>query len=110
MNSYAPDPREMVRLREMLDKAGVEYYTIFDSTDDFDMRGYTMRSLDFEVGGGICLSGFSVILTPFSYGGSDGLLELWAKGMDEPVGWLGADNVMDGLRAVGIVGKTTRRD
>lgn len=96
------DPREMMRLREMLDKAGVEYYTIFDSTDDFDMRGYTMRSLDFEVGGGICLSGFSIILTPFSYGGSDGLLELWCKGMDEPTGWLSAKDVMRMLRKAGL--------
>ena len=112
-NPHYIDPREMELLRDMLDKAGVEY-----DTDDRESpvpfgagrMAYRAVSPDFETEGGVCVAGFSAILAPHSYGGDVGLLELWAKGMDEPVGWLGADNVMDDLRAAGIVGKTTRRD
>ena len=106
-------PREMALLREMLDKAGVEYYTDereFPVPFGEGSMVYRTASPDFETDDDGCVAGFSAVIAPYSYGGSDGLLELWCKGMDEPVGWLGADNVMDDLRAAGIVGKTTRRD
>jgi len=105
MNSYANDPREMELLREMLDKAGVEYRTEDrESPVPFGAgrMAYRAVSPDFETEGGVCVAGFSAILAPHSYGGDVGLLELWAKGMDEPVGWLGADNVMDKLRKAGL--------
>ena len=106
MNSNAlTPPPEMKRLREMLDKAGVEY-----DTDDRESPvpfgagrlAYRAVSPDFDTDGGVCVAGFSAILAPHSYGGDVGLLELWAKGMDEPVGWLGADNVMYKLRKAGL--------
>jgi hypothetical protein len=112
-NPHYMVPREMALLREMLDKAGVEYYTDereFPVPFGEGSMVYRTASPDFETDDDGCVAGFSAVIAPYSYGGSDGLLELWAKGMDEPVGWLGADNVMECLRAVGIVGKTTRRD
>ena len=98
-------PREMALLREMLDAAGVEYYTDereFPVPFGEGSMVYRTASPDFETDDDGCVAGFSAVIAPYSYGGSDGLLELWAKGMDEPVGWLGADNVMDTLRKAGL--------
>ena len=100
------DNREMERLRRMLDEAGVEYFTC-DSELPF-MSGavhmlYHTMSYDFRTDDDGCVSGFRVALAPYSCGGDAGLLELWAKGMDEPTGWLSADNVVWHLRIVGIV-------
>lgn len=98
-------PREMMRLREMLDKAGVEYRTEdYESPVLFgtERMAYRAVSPDFDTDGGVCVAGFSAILAPHSYGGDAGLLELWAKGMDEPIGWLSADDVMYKLRNTGL--------
>lgn len=96
--------KEMMRLRELLDEAGVEY-----ATND-DVHGYMDGSMCrlqthspvFEImDGGV--RGFSVIIAPYSYGCEDGLLEAWVQGMDEPKGWLSACDVMGLLREAGVV-------
>lgn len=100
------DNREMMRLREMLDDAGVDYFTC-DSELPFPVGAgrmhYHTMSYDFRVDDDGCVSGFSVVLAPHSYGGNAGLLELWCKEMEESTGWLTADNVVWHLRRVGIV-------
>lgn len=104
-NPHHKVPPEMKRLREMLDKAGVEY-----DTDDRESpvpfgagrMAYRAVSPDFDTDGGVCVAGFSAILAPHSYGGDAGLLELWAKGMDDPEGWLSAKDVMRRLRKAGL--------
>jgi hypothetical protein len=90
----------MELLREMLDKAGVEYLT---SDGYFGPASWRTFSDDFETDDdGGCVAGFSCILHVGSYGHDVGLLELWAKGMEEPVGWLSAGNVMYKLRKAGL--------
>ena len=104
-NPHHKVPREMALLREMLDKAGAEYDTDereFPVPFGEGSMVYRTASPDFETDDDGCVAGFSAVIAPYSYGGSDGLLELWAKGMDEPVGWLGADNVMERLREAGL--------
>ena len=99
------DPHEMMRLRDMLDAAGVEH-----RTNDYEppipfmesRMEYHTTSIDWDTLGDEDIVGFSCILSPFSYGHQDGLLELWAQGMDEPVGYLSADDVMDRLREMGL--------
>jgi len=98
-------PREMALLREMLDKAGVEYYTDereFPVPFGEGSMVYRTASPDFETDDDGCVAGFSAVIAPYSYGGDAGRCELWAKGMVEPIGWLSADNVMDGLREAGL--------
>jgi hypothetical protein len=93
------DPKEMMRLRELLISAGVRYMT-----DDESDRWRTY-SPDFEtVADKGCVRGFSVILNPYSYGSDVNLLEAWAQGDKDPSGWLSTDNVMHKLREAGMVG------
>ena len=93
------DPHEMLRLRDMLDVAGVTYERGDDYIGDGSWRTY---STDFKVVDDRCVAGFSCVLHEFSYGHEAGLLELWAQGMDDPCGFLKADDVMDRLRKGGL--------
>ena len=69
------DPHEMMRLRDMLDAAGVAYAKSDGYLGDSSWRTY---SADFKTVDDGCVAGFSAILNPFSYGCANGLLELWA--------------------------------
>lgn len=95
------DPHEMLRLRDLLDVAGVRYET---NDGLFGEQSWYTHSPDFDLDGAMCVAGFSCVLSEFSYGGRDGYLELWTAGMPEPDGWLSADNVMDRLRECGVIG------
>jgi hypothetical protein len=99
LNEIAIDPHEMLRLRDMLDVAGVEYERGDGYIGDDSWRTY---SADFKVVDDRCAAGFSCVLHQFSYGHQDGLLELWAHGMEGPCGYLSAENVMDRLRKAGM--------
>ena len=96
------DPHEMLRLRDMLDVAGVAYEKHDGYLDYCGAPSWRTFSTDFEAGEDGCVAGFSCVLHAYSYGGDAGCLELWAAGMPEPDGWLSADNVMDRLRECGI--------
>ena len=99
MDELKIDPHEMLRLRDMLDVAGVAYESSDGYLGDGSFRTY---STDFEVVDDGCVAGFSCILNQFSYGCAGGLLEMWAQGMDEPFGYLTADGVMGNLRKAGL--------
>lgn len=92
------NPKEMMRLREMLISAGMRYIT-----DDKEI-GWRTYSPDFKTADVGCVRGFSVILSPYSYGSDVNLLEAWVQGDEDPSGWLSADNVMEKLREAGVVG------
>lgn len=91
----ACDVQELKRLQAMLQAEGVpcEWFT--------DGAGAALKLpgfMEWYEGGG---PRASVIETPYSYGGKQGLLEVWIRnGRDrsEPVGWLTAEQVMEKLR------------
>jgi len=99
------DPHEMLKLRDMLDAAGVAYVKNDGKKRDAEWMRWQTKSPDFrieEVDGCSVAHGYSVVLAPYSYGGVDGLLELWAEGMEGPCGYLDADDAMDKLRKAGL--------
>jgi hypothetical protein len=99
------DPHEMLKMRDLLDVAGVRYVKNDGKKQDAEWMRWQTKSPDFhvdEVDGRSVAHGFSVVLAPYSYGGADGLLELWAEGMEGPCGYLKADGVMEKLRKAGL--------
>ena len=105
MDEVKIDPHEMLKLRDMLDVAGVRYVKNDGKKQGAGGMRWQTKSPEFrieEVDGRSVAHGFSVVLAPYSYGGVDGLLELWAEGMEGPCGYLDADGVMDKLRKAGL--------
>ena len=104
-NTHYRVPREMALLRDMLDKAGVEY-----RTEDYESpvpraarrMEYHTTSTDWDTLGGETVVGFSAILTPFSYGSEYGLLEVWTRDTQGPEGWLSAEEAMELLMKAGL--------
>ena len=93
------DPAEMLRLRGMLAEAGVRHV---ESDGYLGPHSYSTATDDFAIANGTCVAGFSCVLSFSSYGHQVGALELWAKGMDDPEGWLSAKDVMRRLRKAGL--------
>ncbi|MBR1407384.1 MAG: hypothetical protein IJ573_00615 [Clostridia bacterium] len=89
------DAQELKRLQAMLEKEGIpcEWFT--------DGAGAALKLpsfMEWYSGGSLRAS---VIETPYSYGGKQGLLEVWIRGgktAGGPVGWLTAEQVMEKLR------------
>ena len=105
MDEVNIDPHEMLKLRDMLDVAGVRYVKNDGVKQDAEWMRWQTKSPEFrieEVDGRSVAHGFSVVLAPYSYGGVDGRLEAWVDGMEEPFGYLTADEVMDRLRKAGL--------
>ena len=100
MDELKIDPHEMLRLRDMLDVAGVRHVKNDGVRQDTEWMRWQTKSPDFRVGN--VAHGFSVVLAPYSYGGVDGRLELWAEGMEEPFGYLTAEEVVERLRSAGL--------
>ena len=100
------DPHEMLKLRDMLDAAGVRYVKNDGKKQDAEWMRWQTKSPDFrieDVSDTVAVAhGFSVVLAPYSYGGADGRLEAWVDGMEGPFGYLTADEVMDKLRKAGL--------
>ena len=106
MDELKIDPHEMLRLRDMLDVAGVRYVKNDERLEGAGGMRWQTKSPDFRIGndmdGHNVAHGFSVVLAPYSYGGVDGRLELWAEGMEEPFGYLTAEEVVERLRSAGL--------
>ena len=105
MDEVKTDPHEMLKLRDMLDAAGVRYVKNDGKKQDAEWMRWQTKSPEFhvdEVDGRSVAHGFSVVIAPYSYGVEVGLLELWAEGMEGPCGYLDADGVMDKLRKAGL--------
>ena len=96
MDEVKIDPHEMLRLRDMLDVAGVRYVKNDERLEGAGGMRWQTKSPDFRIGN--VAHGFSVVLAPYSYGGVDGRLEAWVDGMEGPFGYLTADEVMEKLR------------
>ena len=99
------DPHEMLKLRDMLDVAGVAFVKNDGKKQDAEWMRWQTKSPEFrieEVDGRSVAHGYSVVLAPYSYGGVDGLLELWVDGESEPFGYLTADEVMEKLKNAGL--------
>ena len=82
------DQTEMSKLRKMLSDAGIEHeYELLD--EEF---GYCIKVPDYES----CANGegYSVTSHLASYGGKQGLLEVWERGKD-PVGYLAAEEAFE---------------
>lgn len=89
---------ETERLREMLDEAGIPWV---DATDDFMVpSGVQVIERTQSVGWMKPKEpGWSVICGLGTYGGAEGLLELWfGKESDEPMGWLTAEAAIRMIR------------
>lgn len=99
MDEVKIDPHEMLKLRDLLDVAGVAYKRSDGYIGNGSFRTY---STDFEVADDRCVAGFSCVLHSFSYGHEAGLLEMWVKGMDDPFGFLTAEEVVERLRSAGL--------
>lgn len=95
---------EMIKLRQMLDDAGINWV---DASDEIDM-GFKLCFIHrtrFEING----NQYSVINGYGTYGGyysfgpvNEGLLEIMGEGVNngEPLGWLTAEEV---LKEVGVI-------
>lgn len=80
--SHIVDFTEMDRLRKKLDKEGIEWH---------DNTVYHRDMILARTQG----DGFSVICGDGSFGGYHGLLEVWTVNMDDPEGYLTAEECMD---------------
>lgn len=78
-------PEEMAKLRTTLTAMGVHWYD--DTGIDTDFRIYRTK---YKYKG----SDYSVICGHGTYGGGEGLLEVWISGKGEPTGWHTADDVL----------------
>ncbi len=91
---------QMIRLRETLDDAGIQWL------DDSDWLMCRTKSTQIktvvERGTKVGRAAFSVISGPYSYGGQDGL-EAWMAEDAEPCGYETADEVFELIReAIGL--------
>ena len=83
-------PEEMTRLRTMLNALGVKWVdnsTKYPIIDDIDMNIYRTY---YDYKG----SSYSVICGAATYGGDEGLLEVWIDREGDPTGWHTADDVL----------------
>ena len=108
------DPREMLRFRELLDEAGVEYETYeveFDGEDlddpDDAVGLMCTASPDIEVDGPVgrqrCLRGFSCALIYSKKAKESNLLNVIAKGMDDTMFRVTAKAAMNVLILTGVI-------
>jgi len=83
-------PEEMAKLRTMLNALGVKWVdnsTKYPIIDDIDMNIYRTY---YDYKG----SSYSVICGIATYGGDEGLLEVWIDRKDDPTGWHTADDII----------------
>lgn len=92
------DTGELETLKGMLDEAGIGYeYVVIP-----DAGGATIKIPDNESWMLDRMPCISVIQTRVSYGGPEGLLEIWIRDKnrkkDSPEGWLGAGKVFEMIK------------
>lgn len=83
-------PEEMAKLRTTLTAMGVHWY---DDSETFPIIFGTDISIyrtKYKYKG----SEYSVICGRGTYGGDEGLLEVWINRKDEPTGWHTADDII----------------
>jgi hypothetical protein len=83
---------EMVRLRELLDSAGIGWHdqSVRNGNHTIHRTISDAMVVVNEDGEGLEFRAFSVVWGQFTYGGTDGLLEVWPWYADDPTGHLGA--------------------
>ena len=95
-----PPCREMMRFRDMLDAEGVPWH---DDSDPAICRTHSNETMAIKVisKGKEATSErmlFSVINGEFTYGGHEGLLEVWMPWMADPQGHYTAEGAMELVR------------
>ena len=83
-------PQEMIKLRQMLDDMGVEWE---DVSSLYKFEEIFIYRTHFEHKG----RHISVIIGLETYGGDEGLLEMW-DGNGEPEGYLTAEEVIERIK------------
>lgn len=88
-------PQEMIKLRQMLDDMGIKWE---DVSSHYEVKEITIDlsiyRTHFEHKG----RHISVIIGHGTYGGNEGLLEMW-DGNGEPEGYLTAEEVIERIKA-----------
>lgn len=93
-------PKEMIKLRQMLDDMGIEWQDM-TTTLILDDLVKNLTPIDLSIFrthfsyNGVRVS---VICGHETYGGDKGLLEMW-DGNGEPEGWLTAEEVIERIKA-----------
>lgn len=99
-------PQEMIKLRQMLDNMGIEWEDVSckDVSSYYVTIDLSIYRTHFEYKG----RHISVITGHGTYGGNEGLLEMW-DGNGEPEGWLTAKKVIERIKAHELTSICRRR-